>query len=381
MIAPGRLRLPDAIEDRLQFAQVREDPLLEIEALDVGPAETAVVVGSGGCTALSLLAAGAGKVVAVDVNPAQNHLLELKLVAVTALEREDAVRFLGGWPMLAAGRRRTYAGLRGLLSPAARAWWDDRPEAVGAGALEAGATERYIRLMADLLRRLVHPAARIERLLSCGSVEEQRSFYREEWNNRRWRGLFALLASRRALQRVYRPGFFRHAEGARFSDHFRARLEHTLTTLPVSTNYFLHQVLTGRYPDDPSALPPYLAELGQTPATTEMADRLVIVDGGFTSWLRALPPASVDAFAVSNICEWMAATDVDALFAEVSRTARPGARLVVRNFVGWTEIPARWRGTVVEDRAGGEALMARDRSLFQRRIAPCRVAGVAGGAT
>lgn len=375
MIARGRLRLADAVEDRLQFAQVREDPILEIEALEVGPADTAVVVGSGGCTALSLLAAGAGRVVAVDVNPAQNHLLELKLAAVTALTRDDAVRFLGGWPMSRSNRLRNYDGLRGLLSPAARAWWDDRPESVGAGALEAGATEGYIRLMARLLRRLVHPASRIERLLACGSIEEQRAFYRAEWDNRRWRALFALLASRRALQRLYRPSFFRHAEGARFSDHFRARIEHTLLTLPVSTNYFLHQVLTGHYPEDPAALPPYLADTGPAATTAGVANRLTIVDGGYTALLRTLPPASVDAFAVSNICEWMPAPDVDALFAEITRTARPGARLVVRNFVGWTEIPERWRRAVVEDRGRGAALMARDRSLFQRRIAPCRVTG------
>lgn len=374
MSTPRRVRLPDAAEDRLQFAQVREDPAVEIEALRVGGGETAVVVGSGGCTALSLLAAGAGRVVAVDVNPAQNHLLELKAAAVTCLPREDAVRFLGGWPMAAAARLRIYAGLRGMLSPTARDWWDGEPEAVGVGAIEAGATERYLRLMATLLRRLVHPAGRIERLLACGSIAEQRAFYRAEWDNRRWRALFALLASRRALQRVYRPAFFRHAGSARFSDHFRARLEHTLTTLPVATNYFLHQVLTGRYPADPAALPPYLAD---TDWTAGMADRLVIVDGGYTAWLRTLPAASVDALALSNICEWLPPADVDALFAEVARVARPGARVVVRNFVGWTEVPARWRDAVVEDRAGGEALMARDRSLFQRRIAPCRVEGAA----
>ena len=69
-----RLSLPSAVDDRLYFAQVREDPRLEIEALEPGPDDSIVIVGSGGCTALSLLAAGAGHVTAVDVNRAQNHL-------------------------------------------------------------------------------------------------------------------------------------------------------------------------------------------------------------------------------------------------------------------------------------------------------------------
>ena len=37
-------------------------------------------VSSGGCTALSLLAAGAGRVHAVDLNTTQNHVVELKAV-------------------------------------------------------------------------------------------------------------------------------------------------------------------------------------------------------------------------------------------------------------------------------------------------------------
>ena len=55
----ARSELSGCREDRLFFAQVREDPRLEIDAL--GPLQDAkvVVVSSGGCTALSLLAAGA----------------------------------------------------------------------------------------------------------------------------------------------------------------------------------------------------------------------------------------------------------------------------------------------------------------------------------
>lgn len=365
-----RLTLADAVEDELHFAQVREDPELEIRALRPGPADRVVVVGSGGCTALALLAAGAGSVDAVDVNPAQNHLLELKLAAVRALPRDEAVRFLGGWPATADDRARWYDAVRRCLNPPAAAYWDARPAAIRRGALEAGRTERYLRAAASLLRALVHPHRRVRRLLACRTVAEQRAFFAREWNNRRWRALFALLGGRAALQRVYRPDFFRHAGDARFADHFRGRLEHTLTALPVGENYFLHQLLTGHYPVDRAGLPRYLAA---APAVVAAADRLRIVDGGYTTYLSTLPGRSVDAFALSNICEWMPPADVDALFAEVHRTARPGARVVLRNFVGWTEVPERWRGVVVEDRAAGESLMATDRSLFQRRIAPCVV--------
>ncbi len=56
-----RVTLPDARADKLFFAQVREDPVLEIEALRPTEGQTIVIVSSGGCTALSLLASGAGR--------------------------------------------------------------------------------------------------------------------------------------------------------------------------------------------------------------------------------------------------------------------------------------------------------------------------------
>jgi len=48
---------------------------------------------------------------------------------------------------------------------------------------------------------------------------------------------------------------------------------------------------------------------------------------------------------VSNILEWLTPEQTDELFAEVVRTAAPGARFVFRNFVGWNEGPnggGRW---------------------------------------
>jgi hypothetical protein len=67
---------------------------------------------------------------------------------------------------------------------------------------------------------------------------------------------------------------------------------------------------------------------------------------------------------------------IDALFGEIARTATPGAILCFRNFLGWTEVPARWRQIVIEDRVRGETLIRRDRSLLQRRFAPCIVQAV-----
>jgi S-adenosylmethionine-diacylglycerol 3-amino-3-carboxypropyl transferase len=100
---------------------------------------------------------------------------------------------------------------------------------------------------------------------------------------------------------------------------------------------------------------------------------LTLVDGGMTTHLRMQPDRSVNAFALSNICEWMSPIEVEALFREILRTAAPGARLVYRNFIGWTELPA-WCGRIVPDEPLCERLSREDRSLLQRRVVACRIA-------
>jgi len=364
-----RIVLPDAVVDKLFFAQVREDPVLEIEALAPAAGETLVVVGSGGCTALSLLAAGAGRVVAVDLNRVQNSLTELKAAALGVLTADEVIGFLGGSPMAEADRRHCYQRVAPSLGPQARDWWDAHPGPIGKGVLGSGVTERFIGGVMKVLTVGIHRRRRVRRLLACRTLDEQRHFYRREWDTRRWRLLFTLLLNRAVFRKTYHPAFFEHVENPSFARHFRGLAEHSLTEVPIATNYFVHYMLTGAYPAGvPGGLPPYLA----TTVATSL-DRLTLVDGGYTSYLRTCPDASIHGFAISNILEWFTPEQTDELLAEVVRTAVPGARLVFRNFVGWTEVPERWREVVVEDRALGDDLITRDRSAVQRRIAVCRV--------
>ena len=67
-----------------------------LQVLDINKADTCLTLTSGGCNALNLIVHGAGKVHAVDCNPAQSSLLELKATAIrrAALD-SDMVFFVG----------------------------------------------------------------------------------------------------------------------------------------------------------------------------------------------------------------------------------------------------------------------------------------------
>jgi S-adenosylmethionine-diacylglycerol 3-amino-3-carboxypropyl transferase len=370
--AVRRISLADARADRLFFAQVREDPRVEIAALAPRASDRIVVVTSGGCTALSLLAAGAGEVHAVDLNRTQNHVADLKLVAVRQLERRAAIAFLGGLPAPGKQRLATYIALRDALTTAGRSYWDRQASAIRRGVLNAGVSERFISLIAWLVRHVVQTSDGVERLLACRTLDEQRTLFAREWNTRRWRLLFRVLLNRWTMSRAYDPAFFAHVGRADFAEHFRRLAEHALTDVPIADNYFLHQMLTGRYPVDRSdGVPPYLSDAGAR-VIASARRRLTLVDGNLWTYLRTLPDQSVDGFALSNVAEWMTPPQIHTLFAEVERVAAPGARVVFRNFVGWTDLPATCT-RLVEDVPFGAALIWRDRSAVQARVVVCCV--------
>ena len=369
-----RVRLADSTTGKLFFAQVREDPLLELEALQQQLEGPIVIVSSGGCTALSLVAAGAGDVVAVDLNRTQNSVVELKAVGVAVLGSRDASAFIGGAPMSGNERLRTYARLRAQLGPDARAYWDGHRRAIAKGLLGAGVTERFFTGVIAAVRALVHPKWRMDRLLACRTLDEQQAFYRDEWNSPRWRALFRLMFNGVVFNRVYEPAFFEHVGEPSFAKHFHGCVEHAVTELPVETNYFLHYLLRGEYPVGvPGGLPPYLDPENEE-RLGAVTERLTLVDGSMVAYLQGCPSSSIAGFSLSNICEWLSDEQLDTLLGEVVRTAKPGARLCLRNFVGWTEIPDRWRANLRVDAALGDRLIKGDRSLGQRRIVVADVA-------
>jgi S-adenosylmethionine-diacylglycerol 3-amino-3-carboxypropyl transferase len=239
--------------------------------------------------------------------------------------------------------------------------------------LACGVSERFIAAVVGVVKLGIHGKDRIERLLSLETLDQQRAFFEAEWNSRRWKLLFPLLLNRWTFNRAYDPAFFQGVQNPSFAAHFRALLEHALREVPVRTNYFLHQMLTGKYPAQvPGGVPPYLERTRREYLRSRL-DSLELVDGGYAEYLATCDDGSVDAFALSNICEWLDAKGVDEVFAQVARVARPGARVCFRNFVGHTAIPERFRATVVEDVDRGRAEIRRDRSCLQSRIVICRV--------
>jgi S-adenosylmethionine-diacylglycerol 3-amino-3-carboxypropyl transferase len=114
----------DAIYSRsLVYNTCWEDPAVDRKALALGPDDTVLVITSAGCNALDYALEAPKRIHAVDANPRQTALLELKIAGIRALAFEDFFAIFGdGYHANFDELYRKH--LRPLLSPFARTWWD-----------------------------------------------------------------------------------------------------------------------------------------------------------------------------------------------------------------------------------------------------------------
>src|SRR5262245_48504534 len=83
-----------------------EDPRLDRQALGLGPDDTLLMITSAGCNALDYALLGPRRIHAVDLNPRQNALLELKAAGIRRLDFDTFFALFGRGRL--PGCRRVY---------------------------------------------------------------------------------------------------------------------------------------------------------------------------------------------------------------------------------------------------------------------------------
>jgi S-adenosylmethionine-diacylglycerol 3-amino-3-carboxypropyl transferase len=356
----------------LLFGMNWEDPESDRRALAIQPGEIVTTISSGGCNTLSLLLDDPGKIYAVDINPSQSYLLELKRAAVRSLDDTELRAFLG--VTSSEDRLQTFDRLRSQLTAEALTYWTTHSPAICNGVIYAGKYESFIRLFIRLLR-VLQGRKRIENFFRCQTLEEQRRYFDERWNTLQWRLLFRLLINKRMLaKRGLTADYFKFDDGATsFADSFFRRTRNAMREIPVASNYFLAQYLRGSYLSE-NAVPAYLLR-ENLPIVRERLDRIEIVTSDSQGWLGRQPDASIDAFALSNICELMSLEETARLFAEVNRNARPNARICFRNLIVPREVPESLKNKIELQAELSRDLIARDRSFVYSRVQALVVRG------
>lgn len=323
----------------LVYAQIWEDPVLDMEALGIGRGERVVTIASGGCNAMAYLLAEPESIAAVDLNPGH--------VALTRLKR-DAVRYLPSYEHYfrlfgigADGRNVTdfYEHLYERLDPVTRTYWASRGpggrrriRAFATGIYREGLLGRFLTLLHRVLR--LH-GRRPERLLSARSLSEQQRVFEEEIapvvNGRLVHGACRLPFALYGLG-IPRTQFRALAAcaGGDLPTLLHYRLERLACRFPVADNYFAWQAFGRRYDiANRRAVPPYLAPAAWEPLQ-DNATRLAVKQTSVTDYLAQQPARSIDRYVLLDAQDWMNPRQLRGLWEQIERTARPGARVGFR---------------------------------------------------
>lgn len=365
----GHSSMSTEIASRAEFAAIRyaqcwEDADLLVEALR--PAgRVCVNIASAGDNAFALLGAGATRVVAVDLNPAQLACVALRAAAYRNLHYADFLQLLGSRPAARSARVGMYARCRPDLDSAVSAFWDARPALIAKGIGSAGKFENYFRLFRSRVLPLVHSRRSVAELLDTSrDLAARRRFYAAHWNTRRWRLLFRIFFSRRVMGAFGRdPAFFNYVEGS-VADRILDRTRHALTELDPTANPYLHWVLRGTHGD---ALPTALREENFCRIRDNL-HRFEWHQCTVEEWLARPESPRADAFNLSDIFEYMSVENTGAILRRVLECANPGARLAY-----WNMLVPRARPDSLADRLRplpelAAALHAKDKAWFYSRF-------------
>ncbi|HEY3356420.1 MAG TPA: DUF3419 family protein [Polyangia bacterium] len=320
---------------RISYSACNEDSHCELKALRLGPEDRVLCITAGGGRVLNLLVDAPAEIWAVDVNPSQSYLLELKLAAMRALDHAAYLEFMG--VRQSATRRAAYEGVRHRLTPAARAYFDQHHDLIDGGVLFQGSLERYLRWVSRAVR-LLRPLW-IHRLFSFRDLAAQRAFV-EGWDNVVWRNVVYLVCRRGFLELFSRdPGFWRFVppevplHERVYGSVYRYFLNHL-----ARDNHLLQLVFYGRYINEES-MPPYLhaATFARVKAALETT-RIHVVTGAVGDVLRGAPPATFDGYSITDVSSYLSDAAFHDLMDEILRTARPGARLCSRGIFGHRDL-------------------------------------------
>lgn len=349
----------------LVYAQIWEDPEVDMDGLDIRPDSRVVTILSGGCNALSYLVADPAHITAVDLNTAHVALGRLKIASARHLPDHAHFRRFFAEADTADNVRAYHRFVAPHLDEMSRRYWEGR-DLVGRRRIGGFSRGIYKRGLLGNFIGLAHLVARLYRvdlkaMVSAPTIEDQRRIFEDKlapvFDRRFVRWLTDQPASLFGLG-IPPAQFDALAGDERMASVLRRRLEKLACDFPVGENYFAWQAFSRGYGKSPECpLPPYLQERNHG-ILRERIDRLDIRHSSMTEHLASEPDQSLDRYILLDAQDWMDDAQLNELWREITRTARPGARVLFRTAAEPSLLPGR-----VADDILGRWDYARDTSL------------------
>jgi S-adenosylmethionine-diacylglycerol 3-amino-3-carboxypropyl transferase len=339
------------------YPQIWEDPEVDLAAMEINNTHRIFTISSGGCNIMNYLTARPAAVTAVDLNPAHIALARLKLTAVTHLDDHEAFFKLFGEADTPANITTYDTLLRPHLDPVTRAYWDSFKWGLGRrinyftrNIYRYGLLGRFIGTV-HIIAKFYGKDPRV--MLNARTREDQVRLFNEHlapiFDRRLVRFLCSMPSSLYGLG-IPPAQFDALNEDAKgnMADLLKDRLRRLACDYDIQDNYFAWQAFGRGYDrKDRRAVPRYLKR--ENFATLkELAHTVDLHHLTLTDYLATQGPNSFDRYVFLDAQDWMNDEQLNNLWREVARTARPGARVIFRTAGADSILPGRVHDDILD---------------------------------
>jgi S-adenosylmethionine-diacylglycerol 3-amino-3-carboxypropyl transferase len=314
--------------NKINYSACNEDSDSERKALQLTPNDTVLCITGSGARPLDLLIDKPRKIISIDFNPTQNYLLSLKLASYQALSYPEFRVFVGLDE--SSDRKALYGKVALRLTPEIRQYWDRHYSFIENGLLYGGTWETLlngIRKLAFLRKGMV------EKLMQAPSLEQQRDYWNQHWDNAFWRVFLKLMGSRFLWTQIIRePGALLIPRVFSIPDYMHARLRHLANHHLLRENHFANLLFYGRYRKD-CVLPIHLrAETFDI--IRERASTIEIMTGSLADQLANKPQVEqITAYSLSDFSSYADEAMYTDIWQRIAENAPDQARFCERQFL------------------------------------------------
>ncbi|MEH7238342.1 DUF3419 family protein [Bacillus sp. JJ1562] len=346
------------------FSQIREDSLVEREISKIAKPKKVLVIGSGGCTAFSILNDSVDQVLCVDVNPAQCALIELKKAAIQHLTRNEFLAFIG--EVACQNRVQLYDAVVNDLPDYAREYWKKHIHEIELGINHCGVNERFYRFIGENICRNIYDETVWRELFSANNLKEQQEFYEKYMTTSEWRTAAKILLSKTTHLQFFPSFMFANASESDFAEFFLSQFEKEVKTKLIHNNYFLTQILFSSYLfDHDEGVPFYLSEEGYESVKRNI-EKLSIHSLSIQELLNK--EHSIDAFYLSNVFDWSDIKGTESICNGILRAKSEKAVVLFRNMLSTSQLPDVFMKHFIYDEELSMRCEGLERSMLYQKI-------------
>jgi S-adenosylmethionine-diacylglycerol 3-amino-3-carboxypropyl transferase len=341
---------------RLSYSFGNEDWHTEHKALKIQPSDSVLCVTASGDRPLNLLTKELKEIVAVDANPLQNALFELKRVALSKLPFNEYMAFIGAHP--SNHRLDTFAKIAHDLDPMANAFWEILKKKIDQGVIYEGAVEKICKVTSKCVS--IFRGKKISKLFSINSIQEQRAYIEKHWHTYLWKKAFYVGLHPFVTRTLIKdPGLYENIDAKmHVGNELFVKLHEYLKRNLAKESTLLSLILRGTV--DPLYYPPYLKEDGVAKIKKQVGKARFYTDD-LVSFVTKARAESFDCFSISDVASYLSQEQFKQLVEGIYRIAKPGARFCMRQFLSNHQIPTHLASHFKRDTALEKQLQKEDR--------------------